>query len=94
MSLPTILLRPSYKTILSAAVASGVLLASAGIAQAQAAGGENPPYVMADSSRTADYEEALQSWRGDPQFAVDYTKGYLGLRPNEPQVLVLGEIQT
>lgn len=34
---------------------------------------------MADGSRTANYEEALASWRADTQFAVDYSKGYLGL---------------
>lgn len=69
----------SYKSFLSAAVAGGVLLASAGIAHAQAGGGENLPYVMANGTRTANYEAAVQSWRDDPQFAVDYTKRYLGL---------------
>lgn len=36
-------------------------------------------YYMADGTRTTDYDAALQSWRQDAQFAVDYSKGYLGL---------------
>lgn len=69
----------SYKAKLCSAVAFAVLMGSAGIAQAQANDGANLPYVMANGSRTADYESAVQSWRDDPQFAVDYTKAYLGL---------------
>jgi autotransporter-associated beta strand protein len=36
-------------------------------------------YYLADGSRTADYNAALASWRNDPQFKVDYSKGFLGL---------------
>ena len=36
-------------------------------------------YYMADGARTTDYEAALESWRQDAQFAVDYSKTYLGL---------------
>lgn len=36
-------------------------------------------YYMADGARTADYQAALESWRQDAQFAVDYSKRYLGL---------------
>ncbi|QBX38607.1 autotransporter domain-containing protein [Brevundimonas sp. S30B] len=34
---------------------------------------------MANGSRTADYAAALESWRTDAQFAVDYSKRFLGL---------------
>lgn len=34
---------------------------------------------MANGTRTANYESAVQSWRDDSQFSVDYSKGYLGL---------------
>ena len=34
---------------------------------------------MADGSRTADYTAAIESWRADAQFSVDYSKRYLGL---------------
>ncbi|WP_230770001.1 S8 family serine peptidase [Sphingomonas sp. Leaf4] len=36
-------------------------------------------YFMANGQRTTDYAAALDSWRKDAQFAVDYTKSYLGL---------------
>ncbi|MFV0624684.1 S8 family serine peptidase [Sphingomonas sp. ac-8] len=36
-------------------------------------------YYMADGTRTADYDAALESWRQDAQFSADYSKGYLGL---------------
>ncbi len=66
-----------YKKLLMSAVASTVLLAAGSVA-AQDVPAELP-YVMADGTRTADYEAAIQSWREDAQFAVDYSKGYLGL---------------
>lgn len=34
---------------------------------------------MADGSRTADYTAAIESWRADAQFSVDYSKRFLGL---------------
>jgi autotransporter-associated beta strand protein len=36
-------------------------------------------YYTADGQRTADYAAALDSWRNDKQFGVDYSKGFLGL---------------
>ncbi len=36
-------------------------------------------YYNADGTRTADLQAALASWRADPQFAVDYSKAFMGL---------------
>ncbi|MBM3929311.1 MAG: autotransporter domain-containing protein, partial [Sphingomonadales bacterium] len=40
-----------------------------------------PPggYYLANGARTNDYNAALNSWRNDAQFRVDYSKGFLGL---------------
>jgi len=55
-----------------------------GMPAAAQSGAPAPPpptggYYMADGTRTADYDAALQSWRQDAQFAVDYSKQNLGL---------------
>ncbi len=65
-----------YKKLLMSAVAGTVLL-TAGAVNAQNAG--SGPYVMANGTRTSDYQAAIQSWRDDPQFSADYSKGYLGM---------------
>jgi len=36
-------------------------------------------YYMANGQRTTDYAAAIASWRADAQFAVDYTKAFLGM---------------
>jgi len=66
------------KSLLLTAVAGAVLL-TAGAVQAQASAPTSTPYYKADGTRTANYTEALQSWRADAQFGIDYSKGYLGL---------------
>ncbi len=67
---------------------AATLLSSAGLvampAAAQTAATVVPPppaggYYKADGTRTTDYNVALESWRTDAQFSVDYTKRYLGL---------------
>lgn len=54
----------------------------ASVAQFVAAAPPAPPsggYYMANGQRTADYNAAIASWRNDTQFAVDYSKAFLGL---------------
>ena len=68
----------SKKSVLLSAVAGAVLLTAGGV-QAQSSAPEPAPYHMADGTRTADYNEAVASWRADSQFGVDYSKAYLGL---------------
>lgn len=55
--------------------------ADAAIAQLAAATPAAPTggYYMANGQRTADYNAAIASWRSDTQFAVDYSKAFLGL---------------
>jgi|APFEC2959095171_1045051.scaffolds.fasta_scaffold00174_33 subtilase-type serine protease len=55
--------------------------ADAAIAQLTAAPPAAPTggYYMANGQRTADYNAAIASWRSDTQFAVDYSKAFLGL---------------
>ncbi|HEV7288890.1 S8 family serine peptidase [Sphingomonas sp.] len=36
-------------------------------------------YYLANGQRTTDYAAAIASWRNDAQFAVDYTKAFLGM---------------
>jgi subtilase-type serine protease len=68
----------SKKSVLLSAVAGAVLL-TAGGAQAQSSAPEPAAYHRADGTRTADYNEAVESWRADAQFGIDYSKAYLGL---------------
>ncbi|THG39053.1 S8 family serine peptidase [Sphingomonas olei] len=78
--------RPSARLALSAlALCTTCLVTMPAAAQtgAPAAAAAPPPpaggYYTATGARTADYNAALQSWREDAQFAVDYSKANLGL---------------
>ncbi len=69
------------------AALSAAFLGSTCLIAAPAAAQSNLPappppsggYYMANGNRTTDYAAALDSWRRDAQFTVDYTKGNLGL---------------
>lgn len=70
-------------TLREAPQQSGTELATSAIASAPAIAAAQPApsggYYLANGQRTADYAAAIASWRGDAQFAVDYTKAYLGM---------------
>ncbi|MEP9401231.1 S8 family serine peptidase [Sphingomonas silueang] len=76
----------SKRSYMGAAL-SALLLATSALVATPAAAQSNLPappppvggYYMADGKRTTDYAAALDSWRKDAQFAVDYTKANLGL---------------
>lgn len=65
----------------------GLLAATAGVAMlaSTAAFAQSAPtaptggFYMANGTRTTNYQTAVASWRADAQFAVDYSKGFLGL---------------
>ncbi len=64
------------------AAAAGVAIMVGTTAAAQTAPAPTPPaggFYMANGTRTTNYQTAIASWRGDSQFAVDYSKGFLGL---------------
>jgi len=66
----------SFKHSLLAATASvGILASGAASAQIAPSGG----FYMADGTRSTDYQAAVASWRADKQFAVDYSKAFMGL---------------
>ncbi|PCD02705.1 autotransporter domain-containing protein [Sphingomonas spermidinifaciens] len=75
--------RRIVRSLLAAALLSSSGLVAVPAAAQTAAPAVPPPpaggYYMADGTRTADYNAALESWRTDAQFSVDYTKRYLGL---------------
>ena len=65
------------KKSLLLSAATGLVLLTAGGVQAQTS--TPTPYYKADGTRTANYNEAVASWRTDAQFGIDYSKAYLGL---------------
>lgn len=76
--------RGSVRSLMAIALCSSCLMALPAAAQTGTPVAPPPPppaggYHMANGTRTADYAAALDSWRKDAQFAVDYTKANLGL---------------
>lgn len=79
--------RVSLRAALSAAVLSSASLIATSVAAQTTTPAPTPTpppppaggYYMANGARTADYNAALTSWRTDAQFAVDYSKRFLGL---------------
>lgn len=75
--------RVTVRSLLAATLlSSAALIATPAAAQTAAPVVPPPPaggYYNADGTRTTDYNAALESWRKDAQFSVDYTKRYLGL---------------
>ncbi|WP_295194905.1 S8 family serine peptidase [uncultured Brevundimonas sp.] len=64
------------------AAAAGVAIMVGTAAAAQTAPAPTAPaggFYMANGTRTTNYQTAIASWRADSQFAVDYSKGFLGL---------------
>lgn len=75
-------MRMTAAAIFTVALMTGVsntAMAQNGPAPVPPATAAEARYVMADGTRTDDYNAALESWRNDPQFAADYSKRYLGL---------------
>lgn len=73
----------NFKSGLLAATAGvAIMLGTASAATAQTAPAPTPPaggFYMANGTRTTNYQTAIASWRTNAQFAVDYSKAFLGL---------------